>query len=116
MIVRSPARVVSPSSATENLLVGDEPERRSRSRYPVLLLATVPVSKEPVVSWALVTLKKLVEVVLPVTLTWPVPSGAIEMLPELPVVVVRERAGALIAKVPLTAVMRGDCSPMMISP
>ncbi len=60
----------------------------------MLLLATVPVIKDPVVIWALLTLKKLVLVVLPFRFTWPVPSGASVMLPFVPVAVVKESAGA----------------------
>ena len=85
---------MSPVSVTENLEVGELPDNRSINLNPVLSVAAVPVIKDPVVSWALETLKKLVLVVLPVKLTWPVPSGAMLMLPLLPLVVMRESAGA----------------------
>ena len=88
-----PAVMTSPSSATLNLLVGLAPDKRSRSLKPEVSFAAVPVIKDPVVNWALLTLKKLVLVVLPLIFTWPVPSGARVILPLVPVAVTRERAG-----------------------
>ena len=100
VMVRSPARVTLPASLTENLEVGETPDKRSINLKPVLALATVPVISEPVVSWALLTLKKLVLVVLPVRFTCPVPSGAIVIEPLVPVSVTTDKAWPLMAKVP----------------